>query len=640
MMLSRLWHKETFFTLALPALTVTFGLQLLRVLLPLFLWYLGDSVSLSYVLLGPLALGIFAAAFLAGVFRQKLGHARALIVAVGGVGIARLSEQLVANAAFDLVFACVGVILFTFFFPIYLAHARTQGGDATRRFGRGVLLGLVFDTTIHGALGTLDLSWQTNWLALGFVALMVAAQWALLLRLHPNETPEIFVSAWGDLPLAAMGPFFFVSLVVLQNLARVTTLTGFAPPMAFAFLVVANAIGLAAALLPIIPERSTMFAAVVATGFVAILASRPDPEPGTSDLLYLFGNLLMFPLVTLIFAGLSAKSSVGEFTPSVIANGIGWMIFVLCMFAYYISYDIRLPFPNTWLPPFTVILVGLGAMIAMRTMPPHPSAEDWTSATVAATLILVPLVAAMGWRAPAPIAGKGFPVRVMTYNIHNGFNTDGRLDLESIAQTIEQGKPDVVALQEIARGWVVDSSVDTIGWLSRRLKMPYVFAPTADRVWGNAILSRYPIKEWKNEPLPPRNLLLKRGILSARIDVGDGDELILLATHYHHISRDTEIRQQQSPEIVRVWNQRARVVFLGDLNARPTAIEIVMLRDAGLQDAFATIGSGDGFTFDSVKPYERIDYIWFSPDLKVSDLLIPTSTASDHLGIAVTVGKK
>ncbi|MBI5305443.1 MAG: endonuclease/exonuclease/phosphatase family protein [Chloroflexi bacterium] len=638
-MLLRLWHKETFLALALPALTTTFGLQLLRVLMPSFLWYLGDSVELSYVLLGLLALAVFGASFLAGAFRRRLGHARALIVATSGVGIARLAEQLSINPASDLLYAVVGTILFMFFFPVYLAQMRAEGGDAIRRFGRGFLLGVALDTTIHGALGTLDLSWQTDWVALVFVALLVAAQWALLRRLRAVGAPEDYASAWRDAPLVAIGPFIFVSLVILQNLARVTTLTGFAPPMAFAFLVVANAIGLAAALLPIIPERSTMFAVVVATGFVAILASRPDPQPGTSDLLYLFGNLLLFPLVTLIFAGLSAKSSVGEFTPSVIANGIGWVIFVVLMFAYYISYEMRLPFPNTWLPPFAVMLVGVGAIIAMRTMPLYPAAESWTSATIAFVLVLVPIGMAIGWRTPAPETGNGFPVRVMTYNIHNGFNTDGRLDLESIARTIEQGKPDVVGLQEIARGWVVDSSVDTLAWLSRRLKMPYIFAPTADRVWGNAILSRYPIKAWGSEPLPPRDLPLKRGVMWARIDAGNGDELLFIATHYHHVEKDTAIRQQQSPEIVRVWNQRPRVVMVGDLNARPESKEIAMLREAGLKDAFAAIGNGDGFTFNSVKPYERIDYIWFSPDLKLSDLMIPKSTASDHLGIAVTVGK-
>jgi endonuclease/exonuclease/phosphatase family metal-dependent hydrolase len=59
-----------------------------------------------------------------------------------------------------------------------------------------------------------------------------------------------------------------------------------------------------------------------------------------------------------------------------------------------------------------------------------------------------------------------------------------------------------------------------------------------------------------------------------------------------------------------------------------------------LQDSFGSVGMGDGSTFSSAKPYQRIDYIWFSPDLAVNDFLIPKSTASDHFGIAVTVRMK
>jgi endonuclease/exonuclease/phosphatase family metal-dependent hydrolase len=228
----------------------------------------------------------------------------------------------------------------------------------------------------------------------------------------------------------------------------------------------------------------------------------------------------------------------------------------------------------------------------------------------------------------------------MTYNLHNGFNTDGRLDPEALAKTIEQASPDLIALEEVERGWYIDSSLDLAMWLSRRLQMPFVYGPTADRVWGNAILSRYPIKGWGNEPLPPRDLTLKRGFLWARIDLGGGEELLFIATHWHDPEGGTAIRQQQAPEIVKFWNQRPHTMVVGDLNAMPDAKEIAILRDAGLRDAFAAIGTGNGFSWPSHKPNQRIDYIWFSPDLTVHDLVMPQSTASDHLGVAVTVEKR
>jgi endonuclease/exonuclease/phosphatase family metal-dependent hydrolase len=205
---------------------------------------------------------------------------------------------------------------------------------------------------------------------------------------------------------------------------------------------------------------------------------------------------------------------------------------------------------------------------------------------------------------------------------------------------IEQANPDIVGLQEVERGWYIDSSLDLAMWLSRRLQMPFVYGPTADPVWGNAILSRYPIKEWRNVALPPRDLSLKRGFMWARIDVGGGEELLFIATHFHDPENGSAIRQQQSPEIVKFWNQQPRTIIVGDLNARPDAPEIAMLRDAGLRDAFAAIGTGNGFSWPSTNPNQRIDYIWHSPDLSVRDWVMPRSTASDHLGIVVTVEKK
>ncbi len=39
----------------------------------------------------------------------------------------------------------------------------------------------------------------------------------------------------------------------------------------------------------------------------------------------------------------------------------------------------------------------------------------------------------------------------MTYNIHHGEGTDGKLDLERIAALIKQEQADIVALQEVDR---------------------------------------------------------------------------------------------------------------------------------------------------------------------------------------------
>ncbi|MBC7264817.1 MAG: endonuclease/exonuclease/phosphatase family protein [Chloroflexi bacterium] len=632
---SRLRTRDVLTALALPALTTVFGLQMLRVLLPSFVWYLGDTVGLSYLMLGPIAIGTFLAAFLAAAFRRLLGPRLALLIVVGGIGLARLVEQFSASPALDLALAMLGMILFTLFLPIYLAHTRAQGGDATRQFGLGFLLGFALDTTVHGAFGTLDLSWQHGFVAPILVAFAVGVQWWLLARTPRVEAKATDSGLRRNLPLAALGPFIFLSVVILQNVARATALTGWAQPVALGWILLANAVGLARTRWTLKP-----WSAGVGTALLIALVWLSESSSAAAAAMYFIGNVAAFPLVAAIFAGLGAEAEHGGLWRATVANGFGWLLFVLFTFIYYISYNISLGIPNAILPPLSAALIGLAALAAVYVSPrePAPSA-DWTPAALATAMLIVPLLMPLGWREPMPTTGKGFPVRVMTYNIHNGFNTDGRLDLEAIAQVIEQAQPDIVGLEEVARGWAIDSSVDILTWLSQRLQMPYIYGPTADPVWGNAILSRYPIVEWGNVPLPPRTLALKRGFLWARMDVGGGEELLFIATHWHDVEEDTEIRQQQAPELVRFWARRPSTVLLGDLNATPDAKEIAILRDAGLRDAFAEIGAGTGLTWPAHKPEVRIDYIWFSPDLKVSDLVIPRSTASDHLGITVKVGK-
>ena len=100
--------------------------------------------------------------------------------------------------------------------------------------------------------------------------------------------------------------------------------------------------------------------------------------------------------------------------------------------------------------------------------------------------MLFPAMALLGWHDPTSTPGQ-LPIRIMSYNLHSGFDVTGRLNLEGIAQAIEAEQADVIGLQEVSRGWVLDGSVDMLTWLSQRLNLPYVWAPTADPLWGNAI---------------------------------------------------------------------------------------------------------------------------------------------------------
>jgi endonuclease/exonuclease/phosphatase family metal-dependent hydrolase len=264
-----------------------------------------------------------------------------------------------------------------------------------------------------------------------------------------------------------------------------------------------------------------------------------------------------------------------------------------------------------------------------------------TLAIVAVALLLAPLGLALAWQPVEPVAPDGNePLRMMQYNLHVGFSTAGRLDLEAIAAVIEAADADVVTLQEVSRGWVITGPVDMLSWLAQRLDMVPVAGPTADDgQFGNGILSRYPVVAVERGDLPSEGQALKRGYLQVDVDAGE-TTVRVIATHlYQYIDKpeDSVIRQTQVAALLAGWNSAPRTVIAGDFNAWPEHAEMVMMGDAGLQDVGGLLGSGPAYTNPADAPVQRIDYIWLSPDLTPSSFAMPQTTASDHLPLLVTV---
>lgn len=172
--------------------------------------------------------------------------------------------------------------------------------------------------------------------------------------------------------------------------------------------------------------------------------------------------------------------------------------------------------------------------------------------------------------------------------------------------------------------------------------MPYVFEPTADHFWGNAILSRYPILAYSRGDLPPGDLppselLMPSGFIVALIDLGNDQRIKVITTEFHHPKGYTDIGQLQSQAILDFWAGVDHTVLLGNLNAQPTDQEIVMLEQARLIDAAANVYPKLAYTFPSYNPQQRLDYIWTSSDLQVRDVRMPLSTASDHLPVFAAI---
>ena len=307
------------------------------------------------------------------------------------------------------------------------------------------------------------------------------------------------------------------------------------------------------------------------------------------------------------------------------------------LFGYYASLELEMPFSREMLLPAAGVIVGLAALRASLA-----SQRDgvsyfplWRPGVFAAMFVVAPLFMWVMWQPHQTETGSGYPVRVMTYNLHNGFNTNGELDLGDLANIIEYENPDILALQEVSRGWAINGSADILSWLSDQLEMPYVYGPATGHMWGNAVLSRFPVVEWGTVDLPPRDLPLVRQLTWADFDLGEGQELRVIATHFHHPEDGAAARLLQTEAVLSFWNAHPQTVVLADLNAEPDWTEMLGFWRAGFSDALE--GVEDRATFPSDEPIEEIDYVLASADLELSDPSIAKTTASDHLPVAATV---
>ncbi len=620
------------------ALTVTLGLQAMRAFFPLVVYVYGTRPGVSSVGMGIVAIGVFLAAWLAAAPARVLGVRRALAFSAALLALARLLAQFVGPSE-ALWISAAGTVAFLWAFPALIGMARSGGSGGAVRLAIGLLLGVAIDTAISGAFLTLDPIWQRTFWA-SAASLLLVLGYARLFRGIGRSAPgpEGTDAPLGStLALAGIGPILLLHMLLLQNVARLTAVTGWPMPAALLLILAADAAAVATAA----RVRSAGAGIVAALVLIpsAYLAHGPGLEP-PGPLQAAVALAAASVAAAMLLTAILAEQGRGPFGRGLIRTAVGWglgtTIFVIPAFLYYVAYDIALPFESAWLPPVLAGLAAIAALGPLRALRQAAPLHRGRGRAVLA-LLLVPLVAWPFLRAPDTQPGTGWPIRVMSYNLHQGFGISGSQDLEALARTIEEAGADLVALQEVSRGWVINGSTDMLVWLGRRLRMPYVWGPAADAVWGNAILSRRPIAAWGNQELPRGGAPMRRAVMWAEVELGGGERLLAIATHFHHVEGHGHIREPQAAEVVRLWGGREKAVLLGDLNAHPDAREMAVLREAGLRDAFALAGQGDGFTYRSDRPYERIDYIWLSRDLGAREFKVMPGQASDHLGIAVTL---
>lgn len=243
-----------------------------------------------------------------------------------------------------------------------------------------------------------------------------------------------------------------------------------------------------------------------------------------------------------------------------------------------------------------------------------------------------------------PLREEPDSLRIMTYNVHSCVGLDGRVSPARIARLIAQFDPDVVALQELDVRQVRTGQVDQAHEIARDLEMDFHFHPTLhleEGHFGNAVLSRYPMRLVKAESLPRYGLALEpRGALWVEIDVG-GVPLQVVNTHLGLVAgeRLAQIEMLLGAAWLGEAALRGPVVLCGDLNSSPRS-PVYRRLVARLRDVqTGLVKHRPKRTFFSRYPLTRIDHVFVDRTIEVLKADVPRGElarrASDHLPVVV-----
>lgn len=219
-------------------------------------------------------------------------------------------------------------------------------------------------------------------------------------------------------------------------------------------------------------------------------------------------------------------------------------------------------------------------------------------------------------------------LKVVTYNIHHGEGTDGRLDLPRIAELIRREDPDLVALQELDVKTTRVGGADQLAELAQATGLHGAFGKAiayAGGDYGVGILSRWPLTIIENRALPSSPEREARTALVVRVATPFGSVRVI-STHLDH--KSVEDRTRQAVVVASLAGPEPTLVA-GDLNDLASSPAL-----APVAEAFLDAGKAlDLPTYPSDKPAQRIDYILGHPkdSWKVIEFrVLVEAVASDH----------
>jgi endonuclease/exonuclease/phosphatase family metal-dependent hydrolase len=623
----------------LAVLGTILGLQAMRAFLPLLVYAVRDRFGVSSVALGGMGFLLFATAFLMPRLVAACGPGRALASTVLALAAARGALQLwVGEPLVSLGLAALAVVAFLAFLAA-LSRELDEPGPP-------FLVGALLDTVLHAAAGTRDLHWGGMFSDL--------AAWTVV-------APTLFLALWSlrsseDLPenkpvsrgigLLTWGPFLFLHLEWFGNVARLSSRT-FLPTGTSGALV---ALGLAAGVLLArhLPRRG-FWAGAPAILLTATFFGRGLVWSGvTGSLAYPTLVLTQLAGATLLARAFAAPRRASGLGRDSVAFGSGFILFLLFVFGHYAGYDISFPLSRTALflvAAFLLLAASIGVGPSTVTVTPRRS-PLWAGLLLLP--VLVPLVRPTLVQVlstnvtPRPgQTGYRAPIKIVTFNLHNGFDERGGFALDQMLANLRGENADLIALQEVSRGWLINGSADLFELTREAMGMPGVPAPSVTSDWGNAVFARWEPNSAELVPLPPDSLRLPRSVVLVNIAGAEpgAPELRVLATHFHHRKDEAHVRETHARFLLEAFAGKiggAPGILLGDFNSLPDSSPLAILRRAGWHDAFDP-DDVESTTYPSKDPIRRIDTIFWRGPLRLDRAEVAPPWGSDHRAVIAEI---
>ncbi len=227
-------------------------------------------------------------------------------------------------------------------------------------------------------------------------------------------------------------------------------------------------------------------------------------------------------------------------------------------------------------------------------------------------------------------------IKIMTFNTQHCLNfVTRKIDFDVMAEAIRKENPDVVGLEEMRNTGLWYDYRDQVGILAYRTGMNGVFGEAIKfggiNPYGVGLLSKFPIIKSSVTKIPDPNPPKYKGyyetrcVLRTELDIGEGKKLSVCVSHFGLNPDEHENAVRTAVETV----PDKKAIFMGDLNMTPENGLLTPIFNK-LTDTASVKPDEKLFTFDSVNPRAKIDYIFVSKDVTPVDAYVPETVASDH----------